>query len=532
MHEQIIMSPSNLSKTRRWVCLFAVLFGEFVVAIDMTVLNIALPSLTAELRPTSDQQLWIVDAYSLVLAGLLVASSSLSDRWGRKRMLLSGFAVFGIASAFILVAQTPEAIIAIRAILGVGGAMIMPATISMVRNIFTDAKERAFALAAWSSISGLGMAAGPLIGGFLLEHFSWHAAFVVNIPLMALGIVIGIIVLPEIRVKNPGSWDVAAALIALVGMVSLMWGIKHLAAVMAFDALGLAAVCAGLALMALFVVRCLRSDHPLLDVSLFRSKPFTAGIIAALGSMFAMAALLFLLAQWLQLVHGYTPLEAGIRLVPMALASIFAGMVAPAIALRIGARRTIVGGLAIVAVGMMVLVVFRNNLTYPPIMVSGCLTGFGVGSLAIASSVLQCETPPEKASSAAAFEEISYDLGNVLGVAILGSLASIIYRIGLNPAALSQAGLDETAIATAQESFGAAAEIAAQTGVTELVAEGAAAFSSSLVTTAFVGGIILLAVSFLVWRLVPTNIDITEDKHKAPVPQSHVSTPEAVGLRP
>ena len=455
MHEQILMSPSSLSKTRRWACLFAVLFGEFVVAIDMTVLNIALPSLTAELRPTSDQQLWIVDAYSLVLAGLLVASSSLSDRWGRKRMLLSGFAVFGIASAFILVAQTPEAIIAIRAILGVGGAMIMPATISMVRNIFTDAKERAFALAAWSSISGLGMAAGPLIGGFLLEHFSWHAAFVVNIPLMALGIVIGIIVLPE-----------------------------------------------------------------------------TAGIIAALGSMFAMAALLFLLAQWLQLVHGYTPLEAGIRLVPMALASIFAGMVAPAIALRIGARRTIVGGLAIVAVGMMVLVVFRNNLTYPPIMVSGCLTGFGVGSLAIASSVLQCETPPEKASSAAAFEEISYDLGNVLGVAILGSLASIIYRIGLNPAALSQAGLDETAIATAQESFGAAAEIAAQTGVTELVTEGAAAFSSSLVTTAFVGGIILLAVSFLVWRLVPANIDITEDKHKAPVPQSHVSTPEAVGLRP
>lgn len=513
MHEQIVMTPRNLSKARRWVCLFAVLFGEFVVAIDMTVLNIALPSLTAELKPTSDQQLWIVDAYSLVLAGLLVASSSLSDRWGRKRMLLSGFAVFGIASAFIIGAQSPEAVIAIRALLGVGGAMIMPATISMVRNIFSDARERAFALAAWSSISGLGMAAGPLIGGFLLEHFSWHAAFVVNIPLMAIGIVLGIIVLPEIRVKNPGSWDIAAALIALVGMVSLMWGIKHLAAVMAFDALGLGALCAGLALMALFVLRCLRSDAPLLDVSLFRSKPFTAGIIAALGSMFAMAALLFLLAQWLQLVHGYTPLEAGTRLVPMAVASIFAGMVAPAIALRIGARRTIVGGLVITAIGMMVLVAFRNDLTYPPIMVSGCLTGFGVGSLAIASSVLQCETPPEKASSAAAFEEISYDLGNVLGVAILGSLASVVYRVGLDPTALAASGLDAASLTAAQESFGAAAEIAAQTSVMELIAEGATAFSNSLVTTAFAGGVIVLSVAALVWRLVPANIDITEDKH-------------------
>ncbi len=513
MHEQIVMKPNNLSKARRWVCLFAVLFGEFVVAIDMTVLNIALPSLTAELQPTSDQQLWIVDSYSLVLAGLLVASSSLSDRWGRKRMLLSGFAVFGIASAFIIGAQSPEAVIAIRALLGVGGAMIMPATISMVRNIFTNARERAFALAAWSSISGLGMAAGPLIGGFLLEHFSWHAAFVVNIPLMAIGIVLGIIVLPEIRVKNPGSWDVLAAFIALLGMVSLMWGIKHLAAIMAFDALGLGALCAGIALMVLFVLRCLRSKNPLLDVSLFRSKPFTAGILAALGSMFAMAALLFLLAQWLQLVHGYTPLEAGMRLVPMAVASIFAGMVAPAIALRIGARRTIVGGLVITAIGMMILVVFRNDLTYPPIMVSGCLTGFGVGSLAIASSVLQCETPPEKASSAAAFEEISYDLGNVLGVAILGSLASVVYRVGLDPTALAASGLDAVSITAAQESFGAAADIAAQTGVMELIAEGSVAFSNSLVTTAFAGGAIVLLMAAIVWRLVPANIDITEDKH-------------------
>ncbi len=513
MQDNIIMKPSNLTKARRWACLFAVLFGEFVVAIDMTVLNIALPSLTAELQPTSDQQLWIVDAYSLVLAGLLVSSSSLSDRIGRKRMLLSGFALFGIASAFIIWANSPEMVIAIRAVLGVGGAMIMPATISMIRNIFADARERTFALAAWSAISGLGMAAGPLIGGFLLEHFSWHAAFIVNIPLMALGVVVGTVVLPEIRVKNPGRWDVPAALVSLVGMTSLMWGIKHLAAIMAVDAAGVVALLAGVGLMALFVLRCLRSDTPLLDVTLFRRKPFTAGIVAALGSMFAMAALLFLLSQWLQLVNGYGPLESGVRLVPMALASILAGMVAPAIALRFGARATVSGGLAVAALGMAVIVVSGSHLSYPAVAVAGCLAGFGTGSLAIASSVLQSATPAEKASSAAAFEEVSYDLGNVLGVAVLGSLASVVYRIGLDPQALGRSGLDAASISAAQESFGAAVDIANRTGATELVSEGTVAFSNSLVAAALVGGVILAIVAVLVWKLIPRGLDITKGEH-------------------
>lgn len=513
MQDQIIMKPSKLTRARRWACLFAVLFGEFVVAIDMTVLDIALPSLTAELKPTSDQLLWIVDAYSLVLAGLLVASSALSDRWGRKRMLLSGFAVFGAASLFIIWAHTAEEVIAIRAILGIGGAMIMPATISMIRNIFTDGKERAFALAAWSAISGLGMAAGPLIGGVLLEHFSWHSAFILNIPLMAIGIVVGIFVLPEIRVKNPGRWDMPAVIISLAAMTSLIWGIKHLAAVMSIDLPGVAAVIVGVLGVILFAVRCLHSKNPLLDVSLFRSKPFTAGIIAALGSMFAMAALLFLVSQWLQLVQGYSPLEAGIRTLPMALTSIVAGMAAPVVALRIGARITVTGGLVVVAIGMMLLVFFQGNLSYLPVAISSCLIGAGVGSLAIASSVLQCETPTEKASSAAAFEEISYDLGNVLGVAVLGSISSIIYRMGLNTDNLLQAGLSETQLSEAQESFSVAVQLAQETGITSLISDGGVAFSHSLVSTAFVGGIIMIAVAIAVWRLIPHDVDITKGEH-------------------
>lgn len=355
MDDLIRMNPPTISKARRWAALAVVLFGQFVVSIDMTVLNIALPDLTAELQPTSDQQLWIIDVYSLVLAGLLVTASSLSDRWGRKRMMLAGFAVFGIGSGLIMFADSTEAVIALRALLGVGAAMIMPTTISMVRSIFLDAKERAFALAGWSAIGGLGMATGPLIGGFLLEHFSWHAAFLVNVPLMALSLIAGLLILPEIRVKNPGGWDVVAAIISLAGMTLLMWGIKHVAALMAFDAQGTAALVAGLGLMAIFLVRCARSDNPLLDVSLFRSKPFTAGIVAALGSMFALASLSFLLSQWLQLVNGCSPLEAGARLVPMALTSIVGGVAAPALAMRFGARNVTAAGLAIGAVAMIML---------------------------------------------------------------------------------------------------------------------------------------------------------------------------------
>ncbi len=512
MTQPVTLAP-QLSRARRWAALAVLLFAQFVLSIDLTVLNVALPDLTADLRPTSDQQLWIVDAYSLVLAGLLVSASSLSDRWGRKRMLLGGALVFCIGSALILFATSPLTVIAIRAFLGLGAAMIMPTTISMIRNVFTEAKERAFALAAWSVLGGLGMALGPIIGGGLLEMFNWHAAFLVNIPLMGVAFVAGLFVLPEIRVENPGRWDALAALISLAGMALLMWGIKHLAAQMAFDAAGVVAVVAGVALMAAFVVRCLRSKNPLLDVGLFRNRTFTGGVVAALGTMFSMASLLFLLAQWLQLVDGCTPLESGVKLLPLALASLVGGGAAPSVAMKLGAHRTLVAGLVLAAAAMIMMLPFMGNLTYPVVAASSSLVGLGTGALAIGSAAIMCATPSEKASSAAAFEEIAYDLGNVLGVAVMGSIASIVYRLGLSPDVLAAAGLDGASIDAAMQSFSAAAEIAAQTGVTELLAEGAVAFSNSIVVTSAIGGVTMLAVAIVAWRLIPRDLDITEGEH-------------------
>lgn len=499
-----------LSKPHRWVALFILLFAQFVLSIDLTVLNVALPSMTADLRPTSDEQLWIIDSYSLVLAGLLVSASSLSDRFGRKKMLLLGALVFCVGSGLIMFAYTPSAVIAIRALLGLGAALIMPTTISMIRNIFTDARERAFALAAWSVLGGLGMALGPIIGGALLEQASWHAAFLVNIPLMLIVLVAGFFILPEIKVLTSGPWDLPAALISLVGMTLLMWGIKHLAAIMAFDVAGILAILIGLIAIVLFVIRCLRSNMPLMDVTLFKSKTFTAGILVALGSMFSMAALLFLIAQWLQLVDGCTPLESGIKLLPLAVASLIAGAAAPALAMRFNARRILVGGLLIGALAMIMLIFFMDNLTYLPVAISTALVGVGTGVLAIGSAAIMCETPPVKASSAAAFEEISYDIGNVLGVAIMGSLASIVYRIGLDPEKLAASGLNQDAVNQAMQSFSAAVEIAEQSGATELLQEGMNSFSDSIVITSAIGGVIMIVITVIAYKLVPKDLDITE----------------------
>lgn len=404
MNDAIIVKPQTISKGRLWASLAVLLLGQFVVAIDLTVLNIALPELTKEIKPTSDQLLWIVDAYSLILAGLIIVASSLSDRIGRKKILLIGFLIFAIGSALVVFVDDPEQLIALRGFLGIGGAMIMPVTISMIRSIFTDSKERAVAIAAWSAVSAIGMAAGPLIGGLLLEHFNWHSAFLVNIPLVGIGLLIGIFVLPEVRLKNPGRFDFIASVISLVGMATLLWGIKHLAAELEFDVQGIVAVIAGLGLMALFVFRCLKSKNPMVDMSLFRSKTFTAGVIATTACTFAMAVLLYMLAQWLQLVNGDGTLESGIKLVPMSIAALVSSAGAAALAMRYQARNIVAGGLVVAAAAMIMLFFFQDDLTVTPVIISTCLVGIGMGSLAIGASLIMVETPVEKASSAASLQ--------------------------------------------------------------------------------------------------------------------------------
>ncbi|CAL9355405.1 Antiseptic resistance protein [Nocardiopsis dassonvillei] len=497
------------TRRRRWAGLAVLSASLLVVAMDMTILNVALPDLAAHLRPTAAQQLWIIDVYSLVLAGLLVPMSALADRWGRRLILLAGFTVFGGASLLVLLADTPAAVIAVRALLGAGGAMIMPTTLSMIRSLFPDPRERATALGVWAATSSLGMAVGPILGGLLLEHFTWHAAFLVNVPIMAASLVAGLLILPEVRDPAPGSWDALATVQATAGMVALVWAIKHFAKVGAGDPVGWAVLAAALGVLTWFMLRCLRRPDPLLDVRLFTRRPFTAGVLAALTSMMAMAALLLLVAQWLQLVRGLSPFMAGVYLTPMAAGAVVASPLAPWLADRIGARTALAGGLAVAGTGFALL--FAAPPVVPVVLTALLLLGCGAGSLTIASAIIMSGTPAAKAGNAAAIEETAYDLGNVLGVAVLGSIAAAVYRGHLDTSGLT--GPTPAELGAARESLGAALEIAERTGTAELAARAGAAFTDSLTQTGLIGALVMFAAAAAVFALVPRSLDLHTQHH-------------------
>ncbi|MDR6174914.1 DHA2 family multidrug resistance protein-like MFS transporter [Nocardioides zeae] len=501
--------PATTRDPRRWAGLAVLSASLLVVVMDMTILNVALPALTADLRPTSVELLWIVDAYALVLAGLLVPASALADRFGRRRALVTGFTLFAVASLGALVATTPAHVIGVRVLLGVGGALIMPSTLSMIRALFSDPRERATALGVWGAMAALGGALGPVVGGLLLEHFSWHAAFLVNVPVMAVAIVAALLLLPESRSARPPRIDVAGVALSVVGMAGLVYAIKHLAKHGLDLQGGVTAVVATVALT-LFVRRCLRTPEPMLEVRLFRGRAFSAGVLTALTTSVAMSALLLLGAQWLQLVEGFSPLEAGLALLPLAVGGLIGSPFAPAVAARIGARTVLAGGLAVAGTGFLVLGLAPGELHYPVLAVALLLVGIGMASLAVASAVIMAGAPTSKAGSAAAIEESSYEIGAVLGIAVLGSMASAVYRFGLDGSAY---GLDAASGDVARESLAGALEVAEQHGSAALVADATAAFTEGLTWTGLAGGLLLLLAALVVHRLTPRDLDLADAAH-------------------
>ena len=503
----------SVSRARRWASLAVLSASLMVVTMDLTILYVALPELAADIRPTANEQLWIVDIYSLVLAGLLISMSALADRWGRKRMLLAGFVVFAVASAAVLLAEEPGHVIATRALLGVGGAMIMPTTLSLIRSVFTDPSERATALGVWAAVSALGAAIGPIVGGALLEEFSWRAAFLVNVPFMAVAVVAGALILPEAREPHPGRWDFLATALSIVGMVSLVWSIKHFAKEQDLgDPEALAALALAAVLLTVFVVRCLRRPEPLLDVRLFVLRPFTAGVVAALSAMFAIAALLLLLAQWLQLVEGHSPLEAGVHLLPLAAGGLVASILAAPLAALIGARLVLAGGLAIAGVGTLLIYLVPGDLTYTTAAIAMAMAGVGAGSLAIGSAMVMSGTPPSKAGDAAAIEETAYDIGAVLGVAVLGSIAAVVYRNHLDVASTAP-GLPPDLADAAENSLGGAVAVSDQAQLPALADHAAAAFTEALADTSLVGGLVMVVVAVVVYLTAPKGLDISQQQH-------------------
>lgn len=476
---------------RRWAGLAVLAASLLVVVMDMTVLNVALPELTADLHAGALAQLWIVDVYSLVLAGLLVPVAALADRWGRRRMLLTGFTIFAVASLAALVAGSAGEVIAIRALLGIGGAMIMPATLSLIRALFPDARERAFALGLWAATAAVGGAIGPIVGGALLSAFSWHAAFLVNVPLMVVAFVAGRALLPESRSERPGRVDATGVLLSVGGMLAAVYAVKHVGKE-GLDLPTLVVLLAGVALLTAFVRRCRRQEDPMLAVGLFANPVFRAGVLTALVSSTVMIALLLVGSQWLQLVQGWSPLVAGLALLPMALGGLVGPPLAPAVAARLGASNVIVAGLVVLALGLLTLWLLPRPLPYAGVALALLLVGFGTAALGLASALIMGAAPAHQAGSAAAVEEMSYEVGGVLGVAVLGSLAGVVYRGGLPE------GAGHEAVESVAGALGTPVEGAAL-----------ASYADAFGAVGLAGALITLLVAAIVWRGLPRDVDVS-----------------------
>ncbi|MFI9723028.1 MFS transporter [Streptomyces sp. NPDC052396] len=500
-------SPEAPAPASRWAMLAVLCASLLLVAMDATILNVALPSLIKDLRPGPLEQLWIIDIYGLVLGGLLVTSGALSDRYGRKLLFLGGFVLFGVASVLAATAHSSWQLISGRVLLGIGGAMVMPSTLSLIRNIFTDARERALAIGIWAAVAGAGACVGPLVGGVLVERFGWAAAFWVNVPVVVVTVVVGLRLLPEYRAPQAGGLDWPGAGLSIVGVVALAWGIKHIAKGGTAPE-DLAALLLGVLLLALFARRQLGLADPLLDVRLFGHGPFLAAALATLLAMLAIGAALFLLSLWLQYVHGYSPSQAGLRTLPSALATLAGALASPWAMHHAGVRTVLAVGLSALAAGFLLLALTPQPTGYPVVAVVLALLGLGDGLAVTASaSVLVSSVPPQRAGQAGAVSETCYELGVGLGVALLGSIHGAVFTDRMTGLPLS--GGDLT---TAQGSVGGAVEIADRTGGTtghQILATARRAFDSALTTSSCVSAGMVAAVTVLAVWLVPRGFRVT-----------------------
>lgn len=447
----------------RWVVLVVLCLSLLLVALDSTVLHVAVPAVTEDLNPSAVGLLWIVDAYPLVCASLLILFGTLGDRVGRRRVLLLGYALFGVASAVAAMADSPAVLIVARALLGVGGAMIMPATLSILRQVFPDRRERAAAIGIWTAVAAVGAATGPVIGGFLVEHFWWGSVFLINVPLMALILPVGRLLLPESRGSHDGPWDVLGALTAAAGVLGVVLGVKRAGAGEVLSPATLAPLLIGAALLVVFVRRQKRRTHPLIDMGLFTRPAFSTAVGCIVIAMLALVGLELIAVQYLQLVLGLSPLQTGLRLLPLTFAAMAAGATGSYTLRRIGPRRMVGWGFVLTAVSVLILTSMGQHDRPALLTAAFVALGFGLQSTLFgAYESMLSEAPADRAGGAAAIGETSYQLGAGMGIALLGSVMNAAYAPGLSK--LPEAGVPAGARAAAAHSLGEAYQVADRLG--------------------------------------------------------------------
>ncbi|MDR6865876.1 DHA2 family multidrug resistance protein-like MFS transporter [Microbacterium resistens] len=478
---------------RAWAALAVLMLPVLLVSVDNTVLSFALPEISLALAPTSIEQLWIIDVYPLVLAGLLVTMGTLGDRFGRRRMLLIGSTGFAAVSVLAAFAPTAMLLVAARALLGVFGAMLMPSTLSLLRSLFRNREQRRLAIAVWASAFSAGSALGPIVGGFLLEHFSWGSVFLLAVPVLIPLLIGAPLLVPESRDPNPGRIDLLSIALSMATMIPVVYAIKTFA-VYGFGVAPMLWLIGGVVMGALFVRRQLAAESPMLDMALFRRGSFSGAILVNLLSVVALVGFLYFVSQHVQLVLGLSPMQAGLSLVPGMAMMIVAGLAVVPISRRVPPHVLIPIALVFSFAGYLIVALTTSDHGVLPLVIAFVTLGIGIGAAeTISNELIVTNAPPAKAGAASAVSETAYELGAVLGTAFLGGLITAFYRGAL----VLPDGLDGADAAAASETLSGAYTVSH--GLPEPLAgqvweAASTAFGSGVMVTSLIGaGLVVLA---------------------------------------
>ncbi|MFZ9628423.1 MAG: MFS transporter [Ilumatobacteraceae bacterium] len=510
---------------RRWYILSALCLSLVLVIVGNTVLNVALPTLVRELGASNSDLQWMVDSYALVFAGLLLTAGAIGDRFGRKPALLVGLVIVGIGSVVASMANSPSQIIAGRIVSGIGAALVMPATLSILTAVFPP-NERPKAIAIWAGLSGAGAAFGPVASGYLLEHFWWGSVFLVNTPIILVAFVAGVMIVPNSKDPHETPLDPLGAVLTIIGLSSLVYGFIEAPNHGWTSGRTLLAFGGAVAALGLFAFWEHRTTHPMLDFDFFKKPAFSAGAGAITLTFFAMFGTFFLFTQFLQLIMGYDPLKAGVRMLPMAFTMILVAPNSARIAHRIGTRRTMAMGLMIISGGLFLFLTMHVGSSYLGVLLPLMVMAAGIAlTMSPATAAIMTSLPLAKAGVGSAMNDTTREVGGALGVAILGSAVSATYSGYLVDHLPSD--LPAEAVAMAKSSLGGALKVAQESGVAEVADVAREGFMKGMHVANVSGGIVVLVAAALVLKFMPERPHGHQDLAEEPLPDELVGDPVA-----
>ena len=500
------MVEEGYDHSRRWWTLTVLCLSLVIVVVGNTVLNVALPTLVVELSAGNSALQWMVDSYALVFAGLLLTAGALGDRFGRKRALNVGLSIFGLASIAAAFADSSGQVIAFRAVMGIGAALIMPATLSILTNVFPP-QERAKAIALWAGLAGAGAAIGPVAGGFLLEHFWWGSVFLVNVPLVLGALVAGRVLVPNSKDPYAEQLDPVGAGLSIVGLGAVLYGIIEGPTHGWTAPATLGTLLSGLAVLVVFCLWELRAEHPMLDLRFFKNPTFSAASAAISMVFFAMFGTFFLLTQYLQLVLGYSALEAGLRMLPMPFTMMIAAPSSARFVEKFGSRKVVSTGLLILGLGLLLLAQSDIDTPYWHLVAAIVTMAAGMGvSMAPSTTGIMASLPLRKAGVGSAVNDTTRELGGALGVAVLGSLLASRFTAALPASVAALPGAAQEAVRSSLGgALGVAASLPPDVGG-PLAAAAKGAYVDALGVSLVGAAIVTVAAAVMVRRFYPDRI--------------------------